>query len=127
MGVKAWLRRLCADSSHFRAGGNLFCSCQAFCWVNSSDVTGCAIELPRAMLTSAVRGRRIPTKLQVRAEHSATLQPLSLEARHEGLSVLSNRRCSSAVFCCRTYSWFSPVRSEVGSRYASWLNAVNSL
>jgi hypothetical protein len=52
---------------------------------------------------------------QVRAEHSGTLQPLSLEARHEGLSVLSNRRCASAVFCGRTYTWFSPVRSHMGS------------
>ena len=46
---------------------------------------------------------------------SGTLRPLFLEARHEGLSVLSNRRCSSAVFCCRTYTWFSPVRSQLGS------------
>ena len=38
----------------------------------------------------------------MRAEHGATLQRLCLEARYEGIYVLSNRRCSSAVFCRRT-------------------------
>jgi len=59
--------------------------------------------------------RRIPTKLQLRGGHTGTLPPLSLEARRESFSVLSNRSCSSAAFCCRTYTWFSPVRSHMGS------------
>src|ERR1039458_3440179 len=63
----------------------------------------------------------------MRCRRWGTLPPLSLEARHEGLSVLSNRSCSSAAFCCRPYTWFSPVRSHMGRRYASWLNAVNPL
>jgi hypothetical protein len=70
--------------------------------------------------------RRIPTKLHLRGGHSGTLPPLSLEARREGFSVLSNRRYSSAAFCHPTYTWFSPNRSRMGSRLGYWLHAVSS-
>ena len=59
--------------------------------------------------------RRIPSKLRLRAGHTGTLPPLSLEARREGFSVLSNRSFSSAAFCYRTHTWVSPVRSQMGS------------
>src|ERR1017187_4690154 len=71
--------------------------------------------------------RRIPAKLHMRGRHCGKLPPLSLEAGHEGFAVLSNRSYSSAAFCRRTYTWFSPVRSHMGSWCTSWLNAVNSL
>src|ERR1017187_6644169 len=57
----------------------------------------------------------IPTKLHMRGGHCGTLPPLSLEAFHEGFSAFSNRSGSSAAFCCRTYTWFSSVRSHMGS------------
>src|SRR5258708_34012263 len=66
-------------------------------------------------------------KSQVPTDPSGTLQPPSLEAKHEGLSVLSNRRCSTSAFCCRTYTWFSAVRSRLGSGYPAWLHAIHSL
>ncbi len=51
----------------------------------------------------------------MRGGHCGGLPTISLEARHEGFSVLSNRSCSSAAFCCRTYTGFSPIRPHMGS------------
>jgi hypothetical protein len=51
----------------------------------------------------------------LRGGHSSTLPSVIFGARREGFSVLSNRSCSSSAFCCRTYAWFSPVRSHMGS------------
>jgi integrase len=48
-------------------------------------------------------------------------------ARYESVYLLSSRCCSSAAFCCRTHAWVSPVRSQMGRRRASWLNALDSL
>src|SRR5882672_7156470 len=56
--------------------------------------------------------------------YAAAIIFISLEASHEGFSVLSDCGRASAAFCRRTYTWFSPVRARMGSRYASWLNAV---
>ena len=66
-----------------------------------------------AVVLSAYLHRPVPL---LRVGHVAGYtSAVLLEARHEGFSVLSNRSCSSAAFCCRTYTWFSPVRSHMGS------------
>src|SRR5579864_4524351 len=66
---------------------------------------------------------------QMRTRHGrcGTLPPLSSEARHEGVFVLSNLSCPSAAFCGWAYARFSTVRSRMGSGCTSWLNAVHSL
>ena len=62
---------------------------------------GASVERRRAASANSTNKRhrdRIPTKLHIRGGHRGTLPPFSLEARHEGFSILSNRSCSLLLF-----------------------------
>src|SRR5690348_4241473 len=66
----------------------------------------------------------LPSNINECSWYTAAVIP---EARHEGLSILSNRFGSSGALCRWTYIWLSPEQSGVGSGRGSWLNAVCSL